>query len=379
MRAAFVASFGVAVCGIVFALWKRRRRRSVCGTSLFDCVGNTPMIELQSLSSRLGCRVFAKLEFLNPGGTSKDRAAKQIILDAEQSHFLGRPVNRTRIYEGSAGSTGISLALLGAARGYNITVFIPSDMAVEKSQLLQALGATVTRVPPAPFLSPEHFCNAAKRAAAADPTGFFSDQFDNLSNFRAHYLTTGPEMWQQMLDYVGGVDCFVGAAGTGGLIAGVSRCFKEHNPAVSVVLADPQGSSLYLKVNAGVAFSDTELEGKRKREQVDTIVEGIGQVGRVTKNFSEAQIDCAVRCTDQECVDMSRFIMRHEGIFLGSSSAAHLVGVVKAARLLPAGSRIVTVLCDAGWRHASKFWNDDFLQKQNLKVKDAIEDLSFVE
>ena len=370
-----VAASVVAGGGLLLGLWLGRRReqtRDRPRIGLLDCVGDTPLVELTSLSEALGRRVFAKLEMQNVGGTSKDRAARQILLDAMAD---GRLQRGQTVYEGSAGSTGISLALLCKALGLKTHICLPSDMAVEKVQLLQCLGATVERVPPAAFADPEHFCNVAQRRAAADPNGFFADQFDNLSNCRAHYATTGPELWRQM---DGRVDALVVAAGTGGLAAGLSRFLKEQDPRVSVALVDPPGSSLFLLVNSGVAFGAAEREGRRRRRQVDTLCEGIGLTGRVTANFREARLDAAFRCSDQECVDMARFVLEREGLFIGSSSAAHLVGAVKAARRLPPGARVVTLLCDGGWRHLSKFWNEDFLREQGLLVR-TCPDLSFVE
>lgn len=232
-------------------------------------------------------------------------------------------------------------------------------------------------IPPAPFCDPEHFCNTAQRTAEKN-NGFFANQFENLSNFKAHYTSTGPELWEQMVHEI---DYVVLGAGTGGMIAGVSRYLKEQDEGIKVVLIDPPGSSLYNRVNGGVAFSSAEKEGNRKRRQVDTIVEGVGIVGRVTSNFKQAQIDCALKCTDQECVDMARYILKHEGFFIGSSSAANLVGTVKAARDVPKGSRMVTMLCDSGYRHISKFWNDEFLESKGMSVERTfalISDLSFV-
>ena len=250
-------------------------------------------------------------------------------------------------------------------------------MATEKSDLLACLGAGIERIPPTSFSDPEHFCNVAKRRAESCKDAFFADQFENASNRKAHFETTGPELWEQM---DGRLDVLVCAAGTGGLVAGVGSFLKKCDSSISVVLIDPPGSSLCNRVNAGVAWGDQEREGARRRRQVDTVCEGIGLTGRVTENFRSAEIDLAFKCTDQECVDMARWILHHEGFFIGSSSAAHLVGVVKAARAVPQGSRMATFLCDSGYRHVSKFWNPEFLRSKGLDPTRDFEanDLSFV-
>lgn len=367
-----------AVAGLVVGVWLGRRGgggrlRGRLRVGLSECIGDTHLCELPHLSRALGRQVLVKLEFLNPGGTAKDRAARQMLSDALQSGLLRRGGT---VFEGSAGSTGISLTLMAWSQGCHTHICIPDDMAREKSDLLTCLGAQVERVPPTTFSDPEHFCNLAKRRALHHEGGFFVDQFDNLSNRTAHYSTTGPELWEQV---DGNLQVLVCAAGTGGLVAGVSTFLKEQDPSISVVLIDPPGSSLANRVNHGVAWSDKEREGSRKRRQVDTLCEGIGLTGRVTANFSEADIDLALKCTDQECVDMARWVLHHEGFFIGSSSAAHLVGVVKAARRVPEGSRIATFLCDAGYRHLSKFWNAEFLAKSGLMVRDfGVNDLSFI-
>jgi cysteine synthase A len=367
-----------ALAGLGFGLlWSALRRRSSPSrrelVGLFDAVGDTKTVRLDSLSTALGHQVFVKLEFMNPSGTAKDRAARQILLDADHRVCEGGV-----IVEGTSGSTGIALTLLGAARGCRTVIFIPSDMAQEKVDLLRVLGSELRVVPPAPYANPNHYNSAAERFARADDSVFFANQFDNPSNWKAHFNTTGPELWEQM-DHR--IDVFVVGCGTGGMAAGVSTYLRDQNSPCAIILVDPPGSSLLSRVLYGTAYSKSEREGHRKRTQVDTVVEGMGLVGRVTANFAQAQFNGGVHCTDQECVDMARYILKHEGFFIGSSAAAHLVGVVRYARTLTTpNQRIATVLCDAGFRHLSKFWNSEFLASRGLLIRDfARSDLSFVE
>ena len=327
------------------------------------CIGNTPLVKIRSLSEATGRTILAKAEFLNgAGGSPKDRVALHMIEVAEEQGLLV-PGRGDTIYEGTVGSTGISLATLARARGYRAHICMPNDQAVEKSTLLHHLGATVERVTPAPITSPDHFVNLARTrarehtaSAATESRGFFADQFESHANYQAHVKTTGPEILRQT---GGRIDAFVAGAGTGGTISGVAKFLKESAqlPRLRVVLADPQGSGLYNKVRHGVMYASTEREGTRRRQQVDTIVEGIG-INRITENFEAGRelIDDAVRVTDDQACRMARWLVEHDGIFVGSSSAVNCVAAVVTALSMPRGSVVVTVLCDSGTRHLSKFW-----------------------
>jgi cysteine synthase len=328
-------------------------------------IGNTPLIKIRSLSEASGCTILAKAEFLNgAGGSPKDRVALNMIRDAEDRGLLTPGGHGDTIYEGTVGSTGISLATLARAKGYKAYICMPDDQSIEKSKLLHHLGATVERVPVAPITSPDHFVNLARRRAAEhtastedESKGFFADQFESEANFRAHLQSTGPEIYYQT---GGKIDAFVAGAGTGGTISGVARYLKEEAglKSVKIVLADPQGSGLYNRIKHGVMYSSTEREGTRRRTQVDTIVEGIG-INRVTQNFKagEAFIDDAIRVTDDQASRMARWLVEKDGIFAGSSSAVNCVAAFETAIKLPKGSTVVTILCDSGSRHLSKFWH----------------------
>ncbi|KAJ5899919.1 hypothetical protein N7495_004663 [Penicillium taxi] len=337
------------------------------------CIGNTPLFRIKSLSDETGCEILAKAEFLNGAGqSSKDRVALSMIEMAEEMDIL-KPYSGDTIYEGTSGSTGISLATLARAKGYLAHICMPSDQAIEKSNLLLKLGAIVDRVPPAPIVEKNNFVNRARSLAkahteSADPTtdegelaedakqgrGFFADQFENGANWRAHYRGSGPEIYAQCN---GKLDAFVAGAGTGGTISGVARFLKPLLPNMTVVLADPQGSGLYNRVRYGVMFDPKEREGTRRRRQVDTIVEGIG-INRVTANFEAGKelVDDAVRVTDAQALAMARWLVEKDGIFIGSSSAVNCFAAVKTAQKLGPGHRIVTVLGDSGARHLSRFW-----------------------
>ncbi|KAI1309901.1 tryptophan synthase beta subunit-like PLP-dependent enzyme [Xylaria venustula] len=327
------------------------------------CIGGTPLVEIHSLSEATGRTILAKAEFLNGAGNSpKDRVALRMIEVAEAEGLLV-PGRGDTIYEGTVGSTGISIAALARAKGYRAHICMPDDQSLEKSDLLHHLGATVERVPVAPITSPEHFVNLARRRAAehtasqeVESRGFFADQFENPANYQAHQAATGPEIVAQT---DGRVDAFVAGAGTGGTIAGVARYLKDDAklPGVRIVLADPQGSGLYNRIRHGVMYSATEKEGTRRRQQVDSIVEGVG-INRVTDNFEAGRdlIDDAVKVTDEQACQMARWLVEHDGIFIGSSSAVNCVAAVVAATTLPRGSRVVTILCDSGTRHLSKLW-----------------------
>ncbi|KAJ6006706.1 Cysteine synthase 2 [Penicillium sp. IBT 35674x] len=342
------------------------------------CIGNTPLFRIKSLSDATGCEILAKAEFLNGAGqSSKDRVALSMIELAEEQGIL-TPYSGDTIYEGTSGSTGISLASLARAKGYLAHICMPSDQAIEKSDLLLKLGAIVDRVPPAPIVEKENFVNRARALATAhtasttvavpdtegdlvEPSdrmargrGFFADQFENEANWRAHFGGSGPEIYIQCN---GKIDAFVAGAGTGGTISGVARYLKPLLPNITVVLADPQGSGLYNRVRYGVMFDVKEREGTRRRRQVDTIVEGIG-INRVTANFEAGKelVDDAVRVTDAQALAMAKWLVEKDGIFVGSSSAVNCFAAVKTAQKLGPGHRIVTMLSDSGSRHLSRFW-----------------------
>ncbi|OSX65806.1 hypothetical protein POSPLADRAFT_1043395 [Postia placenta MAD-698-R-SB12] len=346
-------------------------------------IGNTPLVRINSLSDALGVEILGKAEFLNPGGSVKDRVALKIIDDAEKQGLL-HPHTGSRIFEGTVGSTAI---------------IMPDDVAEEKVKTLLALGAQVERVRPASIVDKKQ--NLAKQRAmsfgvedslsdhaanprshllptpsSTKPRGFFADQFENRSNFEAHFEGTGPEIWRQTN---GRVSAFVSGAGTGGTVAGIGQFLKSMDEDVRIVLADPEGSGLYNKVKHGVMFDRREAEGTKRRHQVDTVVEGIG-INRLTKNMELALpiLSDAFRITDAEAVSMSRYLVEHDGLFLGSSSACNLVACVKLVKKMAwrDGQSVVTILCDSGNRHYSKFWNDDYLQRAGTPIDmHIIEDL----
>lgn len=347
-------------------------------------IGNTPLIRIKSLSDATGCDILAKAEFLNGAGNSpKDRVALSMIQMAEEEGLL-TPNSGDVVYEGTVGSTGISLAAICRARGYLAHMYVelikplsdtlfslfyqidhsrcmPDDIAIEKSDLLLKLGAVVERVKPASIVDKAQFVNRARQRAHEHTEdanrsgrGFFADQFENTANYIAHFNGTGPEIYTQT---GGRLDAFIAGAGTGGTISGVALYLKPRLPDIKVVLADPQGSGLYNKVKHGVMFSPTEREGTRRRHQVDSIVEGIG-VNRVTTNFEAGRelVDDAVKVTDDQAMRMARWLVENDGLFLGSSSCVNVVAAVETALELGKGSTVVTILCDSGIRHLSKFW-----------------------
>jgi cysteine synthase len=332
--------------------------RETLRVDLFDAVGDTPLIRLPELSRQIGRNILVKAEHLNPGGSVKDRAAKFIIQDAEASGAL-RPGGV--IVEGTAGNTGIALALLGNARGYSSIIVIPDDQSQEKIDLLRAFGADVRVVPSVPFADDGNYYHQARRIAKSTPNAVWADQFNNVANRRGHYETTGPEIW----DATGGsLDAFVCAAGTGGTFAGVSRFLKERNRRTLCVLADPMGSALFSYVKHGTL----DVEG-------DSIAEGIG-IKRVTENFKGAPADDAVRVDDRAMVEMVRFLLRTEGMLVGGSSALNVVAAARVARDLLPGSSVVTILCDGGARYMSRLFNAAWLAENDLTPHCT--DLSFL-
>ena len=347
-----------------------------------ELIGNTPMLRIKSLSQITGCEIYGKAELYNPGGSPKDRVSLEILKEAEAQGRIV-PGRGDTIYEGTVGSTGISLALLCKAMGYNAHIFMPSDQSMEKVHQLEALGATVERVKPASIVDRDHYVNKARLMAEKHSNdsnlpgnGVFANQFENPANFRAHFQGTGPEIYRDM---DGKIDALVAGAGTGGTVSGISLYLKPQLPSLKVVLADPQGSGLSNRVKYGVLFDEREREGTRRRHQVDSIVEGVG-LNRATANFEAGAglIDEAVRITDEQVVNMSRFLIQHEGLFVGSSTCLNLCAAVITASRMPSGSKIVTILCDPGHRHLSKLYNDEFLITRGITPPKNVDSLDFL-
>ena len=318
-------------------------------------VGNTPLIRLRKVSEKTGCTILGKAEFLNPGGSVKDRAALYIILDAEKRGEL-RPGGV--VVEGTAGNTGIGLALVGNARGYRTVIVIPETQSQEKKDMLRLCGAELREVPAVPYKNPNNYVHVserlAKELAESDPNGaLWANQWDNTANRDAHLKGTGPEIWRQT---EGRVDGFICAVGTGGTLAGVSTYLKQKQSKIVTACADPPGAAMYCWFNQG------KLESAG-----DSITEGIGQ-GRVTKNLEGAPVDQAYRISDEESVQMCFELLEHEGLCLGGSSGVNVAGAVRLAKDLGPGKTIVTILCDGGVRYISKLFNPKFLREKNLPV-----------
>lgn len=326
---------------------------------IFAAVGNTPLIVLPRLSGAIGRTILGKAEFLGPGGSVKDRAAKFIIEDAERTGRLGPG---GVVVEGTAGNTGIALTLLGNARGYRSIIITPDDQSQEKIDLLRAFGADVRIVPAVGFVDENNYYHVAQRIAAETPNAIFCDQFNNTANFRGHYETTGPEIWNACGGRIHG---FVAACGTGGTFAGVSRALKERNPRIKTVVADPFGSALFSYVKTG------KLEATG-----DSVSEGIG-IKRITDNFRNAVLDDAVQIDDRTMVEMAHFLLREEGLFVGGSAALNVAAAAQVASALPAGSTVVTVLCDGGGRYLSRLFNPAWLAAHDLTPRHT--DLTFLE
>jgi cysteine synthase A len=311
-------------------------------------VGNTPLIRLNRLSEETGCEILGKAEFLNPGGSVKDRAALWIIRDAEKRGAL-RPGGT--VVEGTAGNTGIGLAHICAARGYRCVIVIPDNQSQEKMELLRTLGAEVRPVPPKPYKDDDNYQKIAGRLAQELPNAIWAQQFDNVVNRQAHYDSTGPEIWR---DTGGRVDAFVSAVGTGGTLAGVARYLKEKKPAVRIVLADPEGSALYSWKKTG------KLEASGS-----SITEGIGTT-RITANFEGTPVDDAVQVTDKRAVAMVYRLLREEGLFVGGSTGINVAGAVDTARSLGPGHTVVTVLADRGSLYFKRLFNPEWLREKEL-------------
>ena len=314
-----------------------------------DAVGRTPLIRLRRLSDETGCEILGKAEFMNPGGSVKDRAARAIVLDAERRGLL-KPGGT--VVEGTAGNTGIGLAHVCNARGYRCVIVMPDNQSPEKYAVIEALGAEVHRVKAVPYSDPNHYQKAAGRMAQELPNAIWSNQFDNTANRRAHVETTGPEIWQQT---DGRIDAFVSASGTGGTLAGVSEYLKSRNPSVRTVLADPPGSSLYEFIRHGVL----------KATGSGSITEGIG-IGRITANMQDAPIDDAVHVEDADTVRYVYRLLREEGLFVSGTSGLNVAAAVRVARDLGPGHTVVTVLCDTGSKYLTRLFNRDWLAQKGL-------------
>jgi cysteine synthase A len=316
-------------------------------------VGNTPLIKLRKASELTGCTILGKAEFLNPGGSVKDRAAKYMVLDGERRGVIERG---GLIVEGTAGNTGIGLALVGNARGYRTLILMPNTQSQEKKDALRLCGAELREVPAVPYKDPNNYVHVAARTAqelaATEPHGvLYANQWDNTANREGHTQSTGPEIWDQT---DGTVDGFTCAVGTGGTLAGVSEFLKHKNPKVVTAAADPMGAAIYSWIKTG------ELKGSGS-----SISEGIGQ-GRVTGNLAGAKIDDAFQIPDTEMVPICFDLVQTEGLLLGGSSGINVAGAIRLAKELGPGKTIVTVLCDSGSRYQSKLYNPEFLRAKGL-------------
>lgn len=328
--------------------------------SVVEAIGNTPLIRLRRASEETGCEILGKAEFMNPGQSVKDRAALFIIRDAIAKGQL-RPGGT--IVEGTAGNTGIGLALVASALGFKTVIVIPETQSQEKKDALRLAGATLIEVPAVPYRDPNNYVKLSGRLAAqlaqTEPNGaIWANQFDNVANRQAHIETTGPEIWAQT---DGKVDGFVSAVGSGGTLAGVGIALKASNPDIQIALADPLGAALFSYYTTGVL----KAEGS-------SITEGIGQ-GRITANLEDAPVDRAYQITDTEALEVVFELAEHEGLCLGGSSGINIAGAIRLARDLGPGHTIVTILCDYGTRYQSKLFNPTFLRDKGLPVPGWLE------
>lgn len=327
---------------------------------VIEAIGNTPLIKLQKASQETGCAILGKAEFMNPGQSVKDRAALAIIRDAEAKGQL-KPGGV--IVEGTAGNTGIGIALVGNALGYRSVIVIPETQSQEKKDMLRLAGATLVEVPAAPYANPNNYVKVsgrlAEELAKSEANGaIWANQFDNVANRQGHFDTTGPEIWDQT---AGKVDGFICAVGSGGTLAGVGMALKARNPKVTIGLADPMGAALYSYYTSGVL----KAEGS-------SITEGIGQ-GRITANLEGAPVDAAFQIPDAEAVQIVFDLLEQEGLCLGGSSGINVAGAIRLAKQMGPGHTIVTVLCDYGTRYQSKLFNPEFLRSKNLPVPGWLE------
>jgi cysteine synthase len=329
-------------------------------SDFLDTIGNTPLIRLARASEQTGCEILGKAEFLNPGSSVKDRAALFIIRDAEERGLI-KPGGI--VVEGTAGNTGIGLALVGNVRGYRTLIVIPDTQSQEKKDMLRLCGAEVREVPAVPYRDRNNYVKVsgrlAEEMARSEPNGaVWANQFDNVANRHGHYLTTGPEIWRQT---DGAVDAFVCAVGTGGTLAGVGMYLKEKKPGAVIAIADPMGAALYHYYTYG----ELKAEG-------DSITEGIGQ-GRITANLQGAPVDRAYQISDAEALPIVFDLLQHEGLCLGGSSGINVAGAIRLAGEMGPGHIIVTILCDYGTRYQSKLFNPTFLRQNGLPTPSWLE------
>jgi len=321
-------------------------------------VGNTPLVRLRRLSDLTGCEILGKAEFMNPGGSVKDRAALGIIEDAEGKGLLQRGGT---IVEGTAGNTGIGLTIIGHARGYRSVTVVPETQSREKIDLLRTLGAEVVTVPEKPYSNPENYNHVARRLAE-EKSWFWANQFDNTANRLAHYRTTGPEIWEQT---AGEVSAFVCAVGTGGTLAGTTTYLKERNPHIVIGCADPYGAAMW----------SWFVRGNMETNDGDSFAEGIGQ-SRVTKNLEGVAVDRAWRIPDQDALTILYQLLREEGLFLGLSSGINIAGAVRMALERGPGQTITTILCDSGAKYQSRLFNTEWLTANGLRADLSVDTLT---
>jgi cysteine synthase A len=323
---------------------------------IVEAIGNTPLIKLQRASAATGCNILGKAEFMNPGQSVKDRAARQIILEAEKR---GEIKPGGLVVEGTAGNTGIGLALVANARGYRTLIVIPETQSQEKKDMLRLCGAELIEVPAVPYSNPNNYQHIARRIAddlrQREPNGvIYADQWNNLDNRKAHYVSTGPEIWQQT---DGQVDGFICAIGTGGTVAGISTYLREQKREIVIGVADPKGAAMY----------DLFTRGEAKASEGGSITEGIG-LGRVTPIIKDMKVEKAYLVPDEEAVPVIFDLLEHEGLCMGGSTGINVAGAIRLARDMGPGHTIVTILADYGTRYQSKLFNPDFLRGKNLPV-----------
>jgi cysteine synthase len=334
---------------------------------VIEAIGNTPLIKLKHASEATGCTILGKAEFMNPGQSVKDRAGKWMILEAEKRGEL-KPGGL--VVEATAGNTGIGLAVVASARGYRTMIVIPETQSQEKKDMLRLCGAELVEVPALPYANPNNYQHVGKRLAErlrkSEPNGvLFADQWNNLDNAKAHYESTGPEIWQQT---DGKVDGFICSVGTGGTLAGVSSYLKEKDKDVAIACADPPGAAMY----------ELFKHGEPKTTPGSSITEGIG-LGRVTPVIETAKVDDAFLIPDEETVKVIYDLLEHEGLCLGGSTGVNVAGAIRLAKKLGPGKTIVTILADSGNRYQSKLFNPDFMRGKKLPVPEWLERRSKVE